>query len=238
MSGHAKMLADSTANEAPIDLVIFDCDGVLIDSETLSKQVLLRLLNTLGLEVSSDYFAANFLGRSYAHIRSKIAEDYALELPEQFRDDYQQALMLTFTEQLAPTFELKQMLSQLKVPYCVATSSSPQRVSHALKVTGLMPFFEGRIFTCSEVENGKPAPDIFLHAAAKMGFTAKNSLVLEDSDAGIKAATAANMRVLQYAGASHLIDNDASALNLLHDVPVIKQWDSLFAYYPALRLQK
>lgn len=228
------MLSGSTENKSAIDLVIFDCDGVLIDSEGLSKEVLLMQLSVLGLDVSSDYFVANFLGRSYEHVCAQIAKDYSFELPEQFSDDYQQALMQTFTEQLAPTLALEQMLGKLTVPYCVATSSSPQRVNHALQVTGLMPFFEGRIFTCSEVENGKPAPDIFLHAATKMGFSATNSLVLEDSTAGIAGAKAAKMRVLQYAGASHLIDSDASDLHLLHDIPILKHWDSLFSLYPEL----
>lgn len=211
----------------PVELVIFDCDGVLIDSEYLSRQVLLKLLSKLGATVSSDYFAEHFLGRNYAHVRLKIAQDYALDLPDQFQEDYQNALMRTFTEQLTPTVELEHMLLQLTVPYCVATSSSPQRVSHALNVTGLMRFFEGRIFTCSEVENGKPAPDIFLHAAKKMGFCPSKCLVLEDSDAGIQAAKAANMRVIKYAGASHLIDSDASDAKIQHNVPTIKHWDSL-----------
>jgi HAD superfamily hydrolase (TIGR01509 family) len=221
--------------DAPINLIIFDCDGVLIDSETLSRQTLLLQLITLGVEVSNEYFETHFLGRSYEHVSTKILDDFGVMLPEQFREDYQQALIETFKAELQPTLELEQMLQQLNVLYCVATSSSPTRVAHALTVAGLMHFFEGRIFTCSEVKKGKPAPDIFLHAAAKMGFAAKDCLVIEDSAAGIQGALAANMRVVKYAGASHLIDSEASGSDILRGVCTIKHWNRLFEVCATLK---
>lgn len=217
-----------------IDLVIFDCDGVLVDSEVLSKRVLLIMLNELGINASSDYFDAHFLGRSFEHVTAKILEDFNINLPNEFCQDYQQSLMRTFTAELKPTVELEKALSKLGVPFCVATSSSPERIKHALSVSGLAEYFETRVFTCSEVKNGKPAPDIFLHAAEKMGVSAKNCLVIEDSLAGIQAAQAAKMRIIKYTGASHLISSHTPSTKLPDEVITISHWKQLFELAPSL----
>jgi HAD superfamily hydrolase (TIGR01509 family) len=223
---------------SPIGLVIFDCDGVLVDSEVLSKRVLLRKLAELGANVSSDYFDTHFLGHSYEHVTAKVLDDFSVVLPKEFRHDYQHSLMQTFSAELTSTTELEHVLSRLAVPFCVATSSSPERVKHALNVTGLTEYFKDCVFTCSEVKKGKPAPDIFLHAAAKMGLAAKNCLVIEDSLAGIQAAQAANMQVIQYTGASHFSNHHAATKKklqkVLHEVTTISHWKQLFELAPSL----
>jgi HAD superfamily hydrolase (TIGR01509 family) len=192
------------------------------------------MLIELGVNASSDYFDAHFLGRSFEHVAAKLLEDFNLNLPNEFRQDYQQSLMHTFTTELKPTAELEKALTKLDVPFCVATSSSPQRVKHALSVTGLTEYFKTRVFTCSEVKNGKPAPDIFLHAAAKMGVAAKNCLVIEDSLAGIQAAQAAKMHIIKYTGASHLISTHTPSTKLPNEMITISHWQQLFELAPSL----
>jgi HAD superfamily hydrolase (TIGR01509 family) len=205
-----------------IDLIIFDCDGVLVDSEILSKQTLLKMLKELGANISDEYFYTHFLGYNFEHVTAKILADFSLVLTDDFRFEYRDALLEVFTTELKPTVGLDTMLEKLNVKSCVATSSSPAKVSHALHVTALNEYFSGNVFTASEVKNGKPAPDLFLHAANKMGVLPEHCLVIEDSQAGIQGAKAANMRVIRYAGASHLINQ-----NINDDVHTITQWEPL-----------
>ncbi|MFT2091125.1 HAD family hydrolase [Paraglaciecola sp. 2405UD69-4] len=229
---------NGTTRYKNIELVIFDCDGVLIDSEVLSKRVLLKMLGELGADVSGEYFDLHFLGHSFAHVTAKVLADFSVSLPEEFKDDYHQALMETFTAELTTTPELQALLSQLSLPSCVATSSSPERVKHALKVTGLTESFTDCVFTCSEVKRGKPAPDIFLHAAQKMGVKPQHCLVIEDSAAGIKAAQAAQMQVIKYLGGSHFNNQETVNSNITDDVVTIQQWKQLYKLAPSLTLGK
>lgn len=206
----------------PIELIIFDCDGVLVDSEILSKQTLLKMLSELGANVSDEYFHRHFLGYNFEHVTAKVLADFSIVLTEDFRLAYRDALLEVFTTELKPTLELDSLLDKLHVKSCVATSSSPAKVSHALHITALNEYFSGKVFTASEVKNGKPAPDLFLHAANKMGVAAEHCLVIEDSPAGIQGAKAANMRVIRYAGASHLIHHSYH-----DDVHTINHWEQL-----------
>ena len=225
---------DTPLTQASIDLVIFDCDGVLIDSEIISKRVLVSMLKGCGVCVSDAYFDTYFLGHSYNSIKELISVDYSVTLHDEFRQEYKKSLMKAFAEELTPTIELEWMLSQLKTPHCVATSCSPERAEFSLDTTGLEHYFSGRVFTASEVKNGKPAPDLFLHAAAKMGVAAKNCLVLEDSQAGIQGALAAKMQVVKYTGASHLINKSASDADKLNNIETISHWEQLFKLFPLL----
>lgn len=229
-----------------IELIIFDCDGVLVDSEVISQRVLLDMIEILGVNVSPDYFQINFLGHSFEHVKEKIRNDFSVELPTEFAQNYQQVLMQAFAEKLTPTAQLDWMLPQLGLPYCVATSSSPQRVTKALNITKLQHYFDECVFTASEVEKGKPAPDLFLHAARKMGTEPKNCLVIEDSQAGIQAAQAANMHIIHYIGASHLdanqvnnnrkpMENSLDSIEKTSDkVNTIAHWQQLFELAPWL----
>ncbi len=229
------VIIDTLPTQNPVKLVIFDCDGVLIDSESISKRVKISMLKDNGVNVSDNYFDTYFLGYSYESIKARVLEDYAVALTDDFRQEYLHTLMQTFEKELKPTAELKWMLSQLKTPYCIATSSSAQRVDSAFEITGLAHYFKDRIFTASEVKNGKPAPDLFLHVAANMGVAAKNCLVIEDSQAGIQGALAANMRVIQYAGASHLKDKGLSDTDKSNNLKRIFDWKQLFDLFPSLK---
>jgi HAD superfamily hydrolase (TIGR01509 family) len=217
-----------------IQLVIFDCDGVLIDSEGISKRELIKLLAELQVDISDSYFESHFLGHSFEHVTAKVLEDFGVALQPTFRPEYQKALIAAFTAELQPTSGLKDILDTLAVPRCIATSSSPTRVGHAMSVTGLDNYFAPHIFTASQVKNGKPAPDLFLHAAKNMGVDTQHCLVIEDSPAGVQAAKAANMQVIRYAGASHMEPWRRAVDPLSDDVTTISQWQDLYSLAPAL----
>ncbi|MBA6391811.1 HAD family hydrolase [Colwellia sp. BRX10-3] len=221
------------SGHSTISLVIFDCDGVLVDSEILSQRVLLNMLKEIGVVVSEDYFLTNFLGFNFEHVTAKVFADFAITLTREFRQRYREALIDVFAEELQQTQHLDSVLSQLSVKSCVATSGSPAKVKHSLHYTKLEQYFDGRVFTSSEVENGKPAPDLFIHAAKQMGVARENCLVIEDSNAGISAALAANMHVIRYVGASHLKNKDV-ATKIHDDVSTIEHWEQLFEQVPSL----
>ncbi len=187
-----------------IDLIIFDCDGVLVDSEGLSAGVLLDLLANHGVAADFDYFCVNFLGRSFPTVAEDIRRSFNVALPPTFETDYRRHLLAAFEEGLQPTPGMVGVLEALELPYCLATSSSPERCGRSLAVTGLESYFAGRIFTASMVRRGKPAPDLFLHAAAVMDHPPERCLVIEDSLPGIEAALAAGMHVLRFTGGVHL----------------------------------
>jgi HAD superfamily hydrolase (TIGR01509 family) len=220
-----------TVTNADIELVIFDCDGVLIDSEILCKRVLISMLHDLGVKIDDDYFDKHFLGKSYDSSKAQIAEDFNISLPVAFRDDYLTALLAVFAEELIPTPGLEAILQRLVVRKCIATSSHPERVSFSLKTTALETVFNGYVTTSAEVKRGKPAPDIFLLAAEKMRVPPEKCLVIEDSDAGIEGALSAGMSVVKYTGASHLEGRVSIAFK---GVPVIEHWRELPSLYPTL----
>lgn len=220
-----------TVTNADIELVIFDCDGVLIDSEILCKRVLISMLHDLGVKIDGDYFDRHFLGKSYDSAKAQIAEDFNISLPVAFKDDYLTALLAVFAEELMPTSGLEAILQRLTVSKCIATSSHPERVTFSLKTAALDSIFNGHVTTSAEVSRGKPAPDIFLLAAEKMGISPEKCLVIEDSDAGIEGALSAGMSVVKYTGASHLEKGQPS---MFVGVPVIAHWKELPELYPRL----
>ncbi|WP_417686703.1 HAD family hydrolase [Roseibium sp.] len=218
-----------------IDLVIFDCDGVLIDSEIISAQVLLNALKELGTPVDFAYFKANFLGRSFAKVASSLRTDFSLELPDTFEADYRRRLLAEFDHRLQPVPGIIEILDNLGTSGCVATSSSPERAGRSLEITALAHYFGAAVFTASQVTNGKPAPDLFLHAARTLGVAPERCLVIEDSRPGLIAARAAKMHVLHFVGGSHLSGDDAPASGIEPAVPFFETWESFFDIAPQLR---
>ncbi|WP_347138566.1 HAD-IA family hydrolase [Paracoccus sp. SSK6] len=195
-----------------IGLIIFDCDGVIADSEVLSASVLIEQLAGLGIGVAPADVRRDFLGRSFPTVAQTIRQRFARPLPDSFEADYRARLLDRFAAELRPTPGILAVLDALQTPACIATSSSPQRVARTLEVLGLADRFAGRVFTASEVRHGKPAPDLFLLAAGRMGCAPADTLVIEDSAPGIAAAQAAGMRVLHYAGGAHLRGTDPMVL--------------------------
>ena len=218
-----------------IELVIFDCDGVVIDSEVLSAQVLIDMLVDKAVFIDRAYVQEHFLGCNFKAVTQKIADAFNVELPERFEADYRNALLHEFETSLMPTNGIKEVLANLATPSCIATSSSPARTEKALSVVKLSHYFD-EVFTSSEVKNGKPAPDLFLHAAKKMGVSPAHCLVIEDSIAGVSAALAANMQVLHYSGGGHM----QGAVNFVHkaypEVAHLTDWKAFYEMYPTLKI--
>jgi HAD superfamily hydrolase (TIGR01509 family) len=185
-------------------LVIFDCDGVLVDSEMLSAGILMAMMKAEGFPITEESFRSDFLGRSFASAAARAATRFGRALPGDFEARYRGALLARMEADLKPMAGVTALLQGMRVPFCLATSSSPQRLAVSLRVTGLAERFEGRCFTASEVENGKPAPDLFLHAARRMGADPAACLVVEDSELGVSAGLAAGMTVCHFAGGAHM----------------------------------
>jgi HAD superfamily hydrolase (TIGR01509 family) len=218
-----------------IQLVIFDCDGVVIDSEVISARVLISHLSSVGVNVDVAHFRTHFLGRSFPKVVAEVRALYGATLPDDFESSYRATLLKAFEHELKPMPGVLEMLAALPFASCIATSSSPPRARRSLELTGLLPHFEGRIYTASEVANGKPAPDLFYYAAQQMGIAPECCLVVEDSVPGIKAALAASMRVLHFTGGSHLKGIGVLPGLELFNVPAFDNWDKFLDIVPELK---
>lgn len=195
------------------DLVIFDCDGVLVDSEMLSCRCLTEVLATYGISLGLDQALDLFLGRSttvvFEHYRA-----LGRTLPEQFSAELGAGVRAAFVSALHPIEGVGSVLKDLQIPHCVASSSDIERVSLSLSLTGLAPHFETRLYTSQMVKHGKPAPDLFLHAAERMRANPRRTLVIEDSVSGVTAGKAAGMTVWGFVGGSHYRSRDGRAILL------------------------
>jgi HAD superfamily hydrolase (TIGR01509 family) len=186
-----------------IDLLIFDCDGVLIDSETIVCRVEVEALKEIGYAVELEHFMDRFIGTAEKDGRAIIEAELGRKLPPQFNAETARRVAEAFARELAPMPGIAQALAVLPQSKCVASSSLPERLSYTLGLTGLSPWFGRAVFSTSLVARGKPAPDIYLYAAEQMGAAPERALVIEDSVPGVIAAKAAGMTALGFTGASH-----------------------------------
>ena len=184
-------------------LVIFDCDGVLVDSETISASTLADNLARIGFPVDVNYVNEHYLGRSFAVIKADYARRTGRPLPREFADAWYADLFAAFRQDLKPIAGIVDVLRRLAIPKCVASSSAPARLALSLEVTGLAPLCGADVFDASMVSRGKPAPDLFLYCARRMGAVPRRTLVVEDSVTGIAAAVAAGMTAWGFVGGSH-----------------------------------
>lgn len=184
-------------------LVIFDCDGVLVDSETISLEVMLGLLTEAGCPLTPEEGYTHFLGKSLGSVRDWLARERGVTLTDPLLAEMRRRLLARFEAELQPVQGVAEAVQALDLPVCVASSSQPDRIRLSLGVTGLLPLFEPHIFSATMVANGKPAPDLFLLAARSMGADPAACLVVEDSPAGLQAADAAGMRAIAFTGGSH-----------------------------------
>jgi len=196
-----------SATNRPPDLVIFDCDGVLVDSEPIAIKLDLLLLERVGLALTEQELIDRFLGRSESVLHEAIAAHLGHPLDPEVKEEFHQLHIEMLKRELKPVPGIVDALARLQQPTCVASSSTPESLYRKLTLTGLYEQFEGRIFSAVEVPNGKPAPDLFLYAAHQMGIEPNRCLVVEDSHYGVLAARAAGMHV--YAYASGLVNPDA-----------------------------
>ena len=189
-----------------IGLVIFDCDGVLVDSEPLAMRVLLEGLGEFGYAIAEEAAYERFLGRSLANMQAVLRAEYGSELSPDRLERMRQRLFEVYRQELLPISGVAAMLDRLDplaIPRCVASSSQMERLRVSLEVTGLLPRFTPHLFSATIVAQGKPAPDLFLHVAERMAVGPKACLVIEDSAAGIEAAQRAGMRVFGFVGGGH-----------------------------------
>jgi HAD superfamily hydrolase (TIGR01509 family) len=193
------------------DLIIFDCDGVLVDSEVLSCRCLSETLAAYGINLGLDQALDLFLGQSVTAVFQHY-ETLGCAIPKQFADELRMGVRAVFLSSLCPIEGVKSVLEGLRIPHCVASSSDVDRVSFSLSLTGLAPHFDTRLYTSQMVARGKPAPDLFLYAAERMQVDPNRTLVIEDSVSGVRAGKAAGMTVWGFVGGSHYQSRNGQAI--------------------------
>jgi HAD superfamily hydrolase (TIGR01509 family) len=182
------------------ELVIFDCDGVLVDSEPIAIRIDVEMFAEVGMAVSEQEVIDRFVGRSPEVLVQAVEDQLGRPPPDAWVERGERRLGRALEAELQPVAGIREALARINLPVCVASSSPPPRLRFKLELTGLYERFAGRIFSAAEVANGKPAPDLFLHAARQMGVDPAACVVVEDSRYGVQAARAAGMDVLAYAG--------------------------------------
>lgn len=183
-------------------LIIFDCDGILVDTEGLGNRRLADWLTDAGFAIGYEDCRRRFAGRSMVSIQAEVEAEGTL-LGADFVERWNLALPDLFANGVEPIPFVRDFIADVEaagLPFCVATSARLTKMQITLGVTGLLPLFEGRMFSSTMVGRGKPAPDLFLHAAQTLGFEPSNCVVIEDSVAGTQAGIAAGMRVFSYCG--------------------------------------
>lgn len=209
-------------------MIIFDCNGVLVDSEPIATAVLAQELKRVGIQVTPQVIARYFTGRRPADVFAEIEAATGVSLPASFASNVFYATMSRLRAELRVMPHVAYALSWLRGPKCVASSSPLERIKLSLDVTDLRRFFGANIFSATTVAAGKPSPDLFLYAAAQVGVDAKDCIVVEDSAAGISAAVAAGMCAIGYVGGSHAEANLGSDLSkagasaVIHDMRALK----------------
>ena len=183
-------------------MIIFDCNGVLVDSEEIAAAVVAEELTRAGIAITPQLVMRYFSGRRPADMFAMIEAATRSKLPANFPSTVAAATVLRLRAEVRAMPHAAHALTWLRGPKCVASSSPPERIRASLETTGLAKFFKF-LFSATEVPNGKPAPDLFLHAASRMGVQAPECIVIEDSAAGVSAATAAGMTAVGFVGGSH-----------------------------------
>jgi HAD superfamily hydrolase (TIGR01509 family) len=185
------------------ELLIFDCDGVLIDSEVIACRTDAACLAEIGIALSAEEIMERYVGISVASMFADIELRHDTTLPADFVETVRKRTADAFEADLLPMESVEAALQALPFARCVASSSAPARLRHSLSLTGLLHHFEPHIFSATQVARGKPAPDLFLFAASSMQAAPASCVVIEDSVAGVQAAVAAGMRVIGFTGGSH-----------------------------------
>jgi HAD superfamily hydrolase (TIGR01509 family) len=188
-------------------VVIFDCNGVLVDSEPLATAIVSQEFMRAGFPLTPDIVARYFTGRRPTDMFAEVEAVAGRKLPPDFATTVATATLRRFRAELRATKHAAYALSWLRGPKCVASSSSIDRIRVSLESTDLLRFFEANLFSGTEVRNGKPAPDLFLHAAGRMRVQPADCIVVEDSAVGVAAGIAAGMTAIGFVGGSHASAN-------------------------------
>lgn len=211
-------------------LVIFDCDGVLIDSEVIANTFTVEALTKAGYPITLEECIRKFTGLNTQSVQQLIFKESGIEISLKYLSNHYQKAIDAFEFRLQPLlFQILSSLEEMGVSRCVATGGGKERVRRCLELTNQLPYFNDSIFSSQEVVKGKPAPDIFLHAAKKMGFSENQCIVIEDSPAGIEAALSAKMNVIGFLGGSHAKYSWYEERIRKYDIPYVKKEDDLLA---------
>ncbi|HEX3949335.1 MAG TPA: HAD family hydrolase [Steroidobacteraceae bacterium] len=185
-------------NDTRFDLVIFDCDGVLVDSELITNRIFVRMLNELGLALSLEDVFEQFVGRSMQQCLETVTGLLGGPVPDDFVDEFQRRSAAALKSELRAIADIESVLRALHVPFCVASSGTHEKMHTTLGVTGLLPQFAGKMYSVTDVARSKPHPDVFLHAASRQGVAPSACAVIEDTPTGVRAGVAAGMTVFGY----------------------------------------
>ncbi|UUW08121.1 HAD family hydrolase [Flavobacterium plurextorum] len=189
-----------------VKCIIFDCDGVLVDTEKIGNGVLLEMAAEHGFEMKIEDAYRNFNGRKLKDCFKYIEETIAKKLPETFETEFRQRSFSAFKTQVKPMEGIVSFIEKLTIPYCVASSGPVEKICLNLEVAGLLDKFENKIFSSYQIGSWKPEPGIFLHAAKEMGFDVKDCIVVEDSVAGVRAGIDGGFKVYGFANGYNDID--------------------------------
>ena len=195
--------ASALRTSAPLGLVVFDCDGVLVNSEVIAARVLSRELVAIGFPLTPEDCLARYTGISLPSVVARIEDEWGHKVPVDFLDRLRRRDSQAFRDELRAIPHVGEVAAGIRVPKCVASSGRLAKIRLTLSLTGLLELFDPHLFSAEMVAHGKPAPDLFLFAATKMGVEPASSLVVEDSKAGVRAGLAAGMRVLGFVGGAH-----------------------------------
>lgn len=210
--------------EKTIKAVIFDCDGVLVDSEIIASQVSLRMLKPYGFNMAPEDYAQAFAGKVEEDTLGIICNEYNIKLPKDFISKLRLEIEYGLDHELQPIKGAKETIANIAVTRAVVSNSRLVRVIHSLEIAGLSGFFDKRLFAAEMVAKPKPAPDVYLHAAQELGVHPSACLVIEDSISGVTAAYRAGMNVIGFLGASHIFKGhdlrlkEAGAFATAHDM--------------------
>ena len=196
-----------------VKCIIFDCDGILVDSETIANQVLLSMSAPFGLKMTMEEAVKNFNGRRLKNIFEQIEKLTDKKLPDSFETDFRKQTFEAFKTDLKAVKGVRRFIENLSVPYCVASSGPVEKITLNLTTTRLIQNFENRIFSSYEINSWKPDPDIFIHACNQMGFKKEECIVIEDSVAGVLAGVKGGFKVFALANennAQDLLDEGAT----------------------------
>jgi HAD superfamily hydrolase (TIGR01509 family) len=208
-----------------IELLVFDFDGVLVDSEVIANRVLAGVLTEMGYPITPEESVLRFMGMNGRRIRAVIESETGRPLPEDFEATMSGRARALFETDLVPIAGADALLQTLSGARCIASNSGHAWIRRALRTTGLAPYFDdGALFSAADVVAGKPAPDLFLHAATKMGAEVAGCVVIEDSPLGVAGGVAAGMTVLGFTGASHIGDGHGDRLR---DAGAVTVFDKL-----------
>ena len=180
--------------------MIFDCDGVLVDSELITNRVFAQMLNELGIAISLEDTFERFVGRSMPQCLEIVAKLLGRSVPHDFVAQYQTRNASALKSELKAVADIETVLAAMRVPYCVASSGTHEKMRTTLGITGLLPQFLGKIYSVTEVAQSKPFPDVFLYAARQQGVMPADCAVIEDTPTGVRAGVAAGMTVFGYCG--------------------------------------